>query len=84
MTPLRGTVNYPHLAQIFRIERQREICKSGTKSIEITYGITSVPECRGAPEKLLAWNRGHWSVENRRLSFQKVCEGDLIARKPAL
>ena len=50
MTPLRGTVNYPHLAQIFRIERQREICKSGTKSIEITYGITSVPECRGAPK----------------------------------
>ena len=31
MTPLRGTVNYPHLAQIFRIEREREMCKSGKK-----------------------------------------------------
>ena len=28
MTPLRGTVNYPHLAQIFRIEREREMCES--------------------------------------------------------
>ena len=31
MTPLRGTVNYPHLAQIFRNERKRKTCKSGQK-----------------------------------------------------
>ena len=51
MTPLRGTVNYPHLAQIFRIERQREICKSGTKSIEITYGITLGSRSAGGHRK---------------------------------
>ena len=55
MTPLRGTINYPHIAQIFRIEREREGCKSGTKSIEIAYGITSVPENRGTPKQLLSW-----------------------------
>ena len=65
MTPLRGTVNFPHIAQIFRIERDRESCKSGEKGTEITYGITSVPEDRGTPENLLVWNCGHWSVENR-------------------
>ena len=65
MTPLPGTVNFPHIAQIFRIERDREMCKSGRKSTEIAYGITSVPKDRGTPENLLAWNRGHWSVENR-------------------
>ena len=65
MTPLRGTVNYPHTAQIFRIERDRETCKSGEKGTEITYGITSVPKDRGTPENLLAWNCGHRSVENR-------------------
>ena len=64
LTPL-GTVNFPHIAQIFRIERDRESCKSRKKSTEIAYGITSVPKDRGTPEKLLAWNRGHWSVENR-------------------
>ena len=65
MTPLPGTVNFPHIAQIFRIERDRKMCKSGKKSTEIAYGITSVPKDRGTPENLLAWNRGHWSVENR-------------------
>ena len=65
MTPPRGTVNYPHLAQIFRIERDRETCKSGEKGTEITYGITSVPKDRGTQESLLVWNCGHWTVENR-------------------
>ena len=65
MTPLRETVNFSHIAQIFRIERERKTCKSGKKSTEIAYGITSVPDDRGTPENLLAWNRGHWSVENR-------------------
>ena len=32
MTPLRRTVNFPHIAQIFRIEREREMCKSGKKA----------------------------------------------------
>ena len=32
MTPLPGTVNFPHIAQIFRIERDRETCKSGEKA----------------------------------------------------
>ena len=32
MTPLPGTVNFPHIAQIFRIERERKTCKSGKKS----------------------------------------------------
>ena len=32
MTPLRGTVNYPHTAQVFRIKRERKTCKSGKKT----------------------------------------------------
>ena len=72
MTPLLGTVNYPHIAQIFRIERELETCKSGKKSTEIAYGITSVPKDRGTPENLLAWNRSHWSVENRNHRVRDV------------
>ena len=72
MTPLRGTVKYPHIAQIFRIKREREMCKSGKKCTEIAYGITSVPDDRGTPENLLAWNRGHWSVENRNHRVRDV------------
>ena len=72
MTPLRGTVNYPHLAQIFRIERERETCKSGKKAPKSPTGIASVPENQGTPENLLAWNCGHWSVENRNHRVRDV------------
>ena len=72
MTPLRGTVNFPHIAQIFRIERKQEMCKSGKKSTEIAYGITSVRKDWGTPEKLLAWNRGHWSIENNNHRVRDV------------
>ena len=51
---------------------ERETCKSGKKSTEIAYGITSVPEDRGTPENLLAWNRSHWSVENRNHRVRDV------------
>ena len=82
MTPLPGTVNFPHIAQIFRIERDRESCKSGKKSTEIAYGITSVPKDRGTPEKLLAWNRGHWSIENNNHRVRDVNfkEGACLSR----
>ena len=78
MTPLRGTVNYSHLAQIFRIEREREMCKSGKKNTEIAYGINSVPKNWGTPENLLAWNRGHWSVENRNHRVRDVNFGENV------
>ena len=65
LTPLRGTVNYPHLSQVFRVERLRIGLKSGTESTEFAYGITSVPQHKGTPGQLLAWNRGHWGVENK-------------------
>ena len=72
MTPLPGTVNFPHIAQIFRIERDRKMCKSGKKSTEIAYGITPVPKNRGTPENLLAWNRSHWSIENNNHRVRDV------------
>ncbi len=72
LTPMKGMVNYPHIRQVFRIERERLICRSGAESAETTYGITSVPEDRGTPERLLAWNREHWAVENANHSSRDV------------
>ena len=39
--------------------------KTKKETVEYAFGITSVDSARGAPEQLLAWNRGHWSVENK-------------------
>ena len=83
LTPLRGTVSYPHLKQIFRVGRQRIDASSGHESRELAYGITSVPEERGSPEQLLAWNRGHWAVENQNHRTRDVhcAEDACLARK---
>ena len=48
-----------------RIEREREILKTGKRSIEVTYSVTSLGADRAGPEELLALVRNHWHIENR-------------------
>ena len=51
--------------QAIRIERERELVKDGTRSIEVTYSLTSLGADRAGPEQLLALVRNHWHIENR-------------------
>ena len=51
--------------QAMRIEREREIVKDGTRSVEVTYCLTSLDAERADPEQLLALVRNHWTIENR-------------------
>lgn len=67
-------ISFPWVEQVFMIKRTvREYrcarngkpATLGKPSVEIVYGITShTPEAVGA-EALLAFNRAHWSCENR-------------------
>ena len=65
LTPLPGLINYPSVRQIFRITRKRDQVKTGAKSIEVAYGMTSLPPEEADAERLLTLNRGHWVVENQ-------------------
>ena len=65
LQPLRGLINYPEVRQVFRVTRKRDQVKTGEKSIEVAYGMTSLPPEQADAEQLLALNRGHWVVENR-------------------
>ena len=42
LTLLPNTINYPHVAQVFRVRRERTDLSSGTTSVTYAYGITSV------------------------------------------
>ena len=64
-SPLEGALNFKRARQAFRITRDRTIVKTGERSIETAYGITSLGAEHAAPEQLLRWNRGHWAVENK-------------------
>jgi predicted transposase YbfD/YdcC len=62
-TKLNGYVNFPHVAQAYRIEREIINKKTGQTSLVTAYGITSRKEDEASPQAILHKVRGHWSVE---------------------
>jgi predicted transposase YbfD/YdcC len=62
---LNDYVDFPHVAQVARIERIRQQVKTGKTETEVIYLITSLTEQEADPQRLLALNRGHWEIENR-------------------
>lgn len=63
---------YPHAAQVFVIDRyttRRERTASGAYKTITTHvsqiGVTSMTAREAGPEHLLAYNRGHWTIENK-------------------
>ena len=60
-----GYANLHGRRQAMCIEREREIIKTGKRSIEVTWSLTSLGAERAGPEELLALVRNHWHIENR-------------------
>ena len=82
LTTLDKTLNFAHVAQVFRVRRERTDLKSGEQSIEYAYGITSLAANSATPQQLLAWNRGHWAIEskNHHRRDKTLCEDACTAR----
>ena len=64
-TALNAYLDFPHVGQVFLIEREVVHKKSGKTTRETALGITSRPPEEASPQRLLTINRGHWSIENR-------------------
>jgi predicted transposase YbfD/YdcC len=62
-TDLRGYLDWPGQAQVFRVERTWR--EQGARKRVVRYGITSLAPEAADPARLLALKRGHWTVENR-------------------
>ena len=60
---LVGYSDWPHLAQVCRLERTT-FGKGGTRR-ELAYAVTSLPPKEASPTRLLNLWRGHWGIENR-------------------
>lgn len=63
-TALNGYLDFPHVGQVFRIERESIDKKTGAYRHEIALGITSRTPQQASPKRVLAVNRGHWSIES--------------------
>ncbi len=62
---LNDYVNFPHVGQVFLIERETINKKSGHHSFEKVVGLTSQSPAQANPKQVLATNREHWTIENR-------------------
>jgi predicted transposase YbfD/YdcC len=63
-TELNDYLDFPHVGQVFAIERITLDKKTGQSSRELAYGITSRSPQQADPRRLLEINRGHWTIEN--------------------
>jgi predicted transposase YbfD/YdcC len=61
---LNDYLDWPHVAQVFRVERMVWHCQYGGKTRELVYGLTSLPPSRSNPAKLLSLIREYWGIEN--------------------
>ena len=63
-TALNAYLDFPHVGQVFLIERESIEKKTGEYSCEIALGVTSRTPQQASPQRVLAVNRGHWSIES--------------------
>jgi predicted transposase YbfD/YdcC len=73
-TDLNGYVEWPGLAQVFRLRRTWR--EHGQTKQALHYGITSLRPEAGPPERLLALKRGHWRIENDLHRVKDVSLGE--------
>ena len=62
-TDLNGYLDWPGVAQVFRLERTWQ--EGGVQKRAVHYGIVSLPPSIADARRLLAVRRGHWSIENQ-------------------
>jgi predicted transposase YbfD/YdcC len=63
-TELNDYLDFPHVGQVFLIERECINKKSGARSLDTALGITSQTPLQASPPHVLGINRGHWTVES--------------------
>jgi len=73
---LNDYVDWPHLGQVFKLERRFTCLSTGIATSEIQYGLTSLTAQEASPVRLLAIVRSEWGIENglhyrRDVTFQE-------------
>jgi len=63
-TDLTGYSDWPGLAQVFRLERQRLTSATGKREQAVVYGLTSLAPAQATAAELLRLSRAHWGIEN--------------------
>lgn len=73
-TGLNSFLEWPFVAQAFKLTRTRRIRKQTT--VETVYGITSLRRDQAHARDLLRLVRGHWGIENSVFHVRDVTLGE--------
>jgi predicted transposase YbfD/YdcC len=73
---LNDYLNWPYVAQVFKLERRFTNLATGEVEQEVRYGLTSLSGQEASPERLLEIVRMEWRIENglhyrRDVTFQE-------------
>ncbi|HEY6075170.1 MAG TPA: ISAs1 family transposase, partial [Anaerolineales bacterium] len=61
---LQGYLNWPSVAQVFKLERAFTQVNAGKVTHETVYGVTSLTAQKAGATRLLQITRGHWGIES--------------------
>lgn len=61
---LQDFLDWPFLAQVFKLERRFTTLKTGEVQEQVVYGCTSLSREAVSPQRLLAMIRSYWRIEN--------------------
>lgn len=64
-TLLTDYIDWPGLAQVYQYRTQRVNTKTGERTSQTQYGISSLPPEKASAEELLKLRRNHWTIENK-------------------
>jgi predicted transposase YbfD/YdcC len=62
---LNDYLDWPHLGQVFRLQRVVQHHPTGRLTYEVLFGMTSLTAEACSPDRLLHHVRQHWHIENR-------------------
>ena len=62
---LNDYLDWPHVGQVFRLQRVVHHQKTGRITYQVVFGITSLSAQDCSPERLMTLIRQHWHIENR-------------------
>ena len=73
---LNDYLDWPHLGQVFKLERRFTCLATRAMEAEVQYGLTSLSTHQASPADLLAIVRSEWGIENglhyrRDVTFQE-------------
>lgn len=63
-TELNDYLDWPEVAQVFRLEREVRHARHAGWTRQVVYGLTSLQPEEATPEKLLSLTRQYWGIEN--------------------